>query len=94
MAKGSESESKENYKVPFFIDVSLCSGFATQKLASGVKKKAAGSPGAGGGWNLIVESHSEVSGLSTAENLKTYSFLCLSKSNVLLQIKKMHASRH
>lgn len=63
MAKGSESESKENYKVPFFMDVSLCPGFATQKLASGIEKEAAGSLGAGGGWNLIVESLSEVSGL-------------------------------
>lgn len=45
------------------MDVSLCPGFATQKLASGVEKEAAGSLGAGGGWNLIVESLSEVSGL-------------------------------
>lgn len=49
MAKGSESESKENYKVPFFIDLSLCPGFASQKLASGVEKEAAGSLRAGGG---------------------------------------------
>lgn len=46
------------------MDVSLCPGFATQKLASGIEKEAAGSLGAGGGWNLIVEwSLSEVSGL-------------------------------
>lgn len=45
MEKRSKSESMENSKVLFFIGLSLCPGFTTQKLSSGLREQDAGGPG-------------------------------------------------
>jgi hypothetical protein len=66
MGKGSKSESKENYKVLFFIDLTLCPGPTTRKLSSGLREQDTGWPRAAGGWYLTVKSQSEVSWIDQA----------------------------